>query len=128
MRTLVVCLGALLMCGSIIAGTVQERFLGQRTFKLYAVVFKITQAPDGLVTDVQLAGAHDIRWEHEHPGVSRRVPIDIPQRYIAAASNRIRATRYALLKHSGKSETSYVPFYYAPALGPRLIVDVHEPE
>jgi len=128
MRTVVVCLAVLIVCGWATAGTVQDRFLGDRTFKLYAVVFKLTQAPDGSVTDVQLAGAHDIRWEHEHPGMSKRVPIEVPKRYIAAASKKIRATRYSLLKHSGQPETSYVPFYYAPSLGPRLILDVREPE
>ena len=128
MRIFVMGLAALVVCGATIAGTVQDRFLGERRFKLYVVVFKLTQAPDGSVTDVQLAGAHDIRWEHEHPGISKRVPIDIPQRYIAAATKRIRATRYSLLEHTGKPETSYVPFYYAPALGARLILDVREPE
>jgi hypothetical protein len=127
-RSLFVGTSVFFVCVSIFAGTVQQRLLRDRSFKLYAVIFRITQAPSGSVTNVQLAGAHDVRWEHEHPGISRQAQIDIPKAYLAAATKKIRATRYSLLKHTGKPEESYVGFYYAPTLGDRLIVDVTEPE
>jgi hypothetical protein len=61
-------------------------------------------------------------------GVSKRAQVAIPKTYIVAATKKIRATRYSLLKRSGKPEESYVGFYYAPSLGDRLIVDVTERE
>src|SRR5438477_9990028 len=100
MRSLSIFTGVFIVCQSALGGTVQQRLLNDRTFKLFAVIFRITQAPNGSVTDVQLAGTHDVRWEHEHPGVSKRTQVAIPKTYIVAATKKIRATRYSLLKHS----------------------------
>ena len=95
---------------------------------MYAVIFKITQAPDGSVVDVQLASTHDVRYEHEHPREKRSAPGSVPKKYLAAATKKIRGTRYSLFKHNGKPEASYVGFYYAPKLGDRVIVDLTERE
>ena len=128
MRASVIGIAAFLICTSTFAGTIQQRFLRDRSFALYSVIFKITQAPSGSVTDVQFASTHDIRYEHEHPGEKRPARIPIPKSYLAAATKKIRATRYSLLKNNGRPEDSYAGFYYAPQLGDRVIVDVTEPE
>jgi hypothetical protein len=113
---------------SIIAGTVQQHFLRDPSFKLYSVTFRITQAPGGSVIDVHVGKVYDIRYMHDHPGVDKPAPISVPKRYIEAAIKNIRETRYELRKHSGKPQDSYVALLYAPALGDRVIVDVKEPE
>src|SRR5215212_487821 len=99
MRALFVVVNVVLACASTFGGTVQDRFLRDRAFPLYSVVFKITQAATGSVTDVQLASTHDIRYEHEHPGAKRPAPMPIPKSYLAAAIKKIRGTRYSLLKN-----------------------------
>ena len=119
----------LLLCRLVVAGTVQQRLASDPAFRLYVATFKITQAPDGSLTDVRLAPAVDVRWQHEHP----RAPItpaqvNIPKTYIAAAVKKIRAKRWPLFKHSGKPENFYTYFYYSPQLGDRVIENVHEPE
>jgi hypothetical protein len=129
MRTLLAAIAVLLLFRLAVAGTVQQRLANDRTFKLYVATFKITQAPDGSVTDVQLAPAVDVRWQHEHPRAPvRPVQVSIPRTYIAAAVKKIRAKRWSLFKHSGKPENFYTYFYYSPQLGDRVIEDVHEPE
>jgi hypothetical protein len=107
---------------------VQLRFLHDRSFTLYVVVFRITQSADGAVTDVHFDAVYDVRYHHEHPGTKKMAQITIPAAYLAAADKKIRKTRYSPLRHTGRPEQGYVPFYYAPRLGDRVIVDVSEPE
>jgi hypothetical protein len=128
-RTLLAAISVLLLCGVAVAGTVQQRLAHDPAFKLYVTTFKITQAPDGSVIDVQLSPAVDVRWQHEHP----RAPItaahvSIPRTYIAAAVKKIRAKHWPLYKHSGKPENFYTYYYYSPQLRDRVIEDIHEHE
>jgi hypothetical protein len=129
MRMLLAAISVLLLCRVAVAGTVQQRLARDPGFKLYVATFKITQAPDGSVTDVQLAPAVDVRWQHEHP----RAPITpahvtIPRTYIATAVKKIRGKHWPLYKDSGKPENFYIYFYYSPQLGDRVVEDVHEHE
>jgi hypothetical protein len=129
MRTLLAAIIVLLLLRLAVAGTVQQRLANDRAFKLYVATFKITQAPDGSVTDMQLAPAVDVRWQHDHPKAPiRPARVSIPRTYIAAAVKKIRAKRWPLFKHSGKPENFYTYFYYSPQLGDRVIEDVHERE
>ena len=128
MRLLVV-ITALLMCNSARAGTVQQRLLNDRAFKLYVTTWKITQAANGLTIDVQPADVViDARWQHEHPGQTRQEHVTLPKTYIAAAVKRLRVKRWPLYKHRGKPEAFFTYLYYSPQLGSRVIEDVHEPE
>jgi|SRR6266403_2076030 len=129
MRALLLAGWILVLCRSAFAGTVQQRLANDPAFKLYVATFKITQAANGAVTDVQLAPTVDVRWQHEHP----RAPItpaqvSIPRTYIAAAVKKIRSKRWPLFKHSGKPENFYTYFYYSPQLGNRVVEDIHENE
>lgn len=129
MRALLVGVSFLLLCSSAFAGTVQQRLLNDPTFKLYVAIFKVTQAPDGSITDVQLTPAVDVRWQHEHPRAPiTPVKINIPTRFVTTAVKKIRAKHWPLYKHSGKPETFFTYYHYSPQLGDRVIEDVHEPE
>jgi hypothetical protein len=120
---------ALLVCHAAPAGTIQQRLLKDRAFKLYAITFKITQAPDGSTIDVRPASVViDVRWRHEHPDQTRQEHVTLPKAYIAASVKKLRATRWPLYKHSGRPEDFYTYLYYSPQLGDRVIEDVHEPE
>ncbi len=128
MRILVVTT-ALLMCYSARAGTIQQRLLKDRAFKLYATTFKITQAEDGSTIRIQPADVViDVRWQHEHPDRTPQEHVMLPKTYIAAAVKKLRARRWPLYKHSGKPEAFYTYLYYSPQFGGRVIEDVHEPE
>ncbi|HEX7517355.1 MAG TPA: hypothetical protein VF345_08730 [Chthoniobacterales bacterium] len=129
MRTPLTAITVLLLCRLAVAGTVQQRLANDPAFKLYAAIFKITQAANGSITDVQLTPAVDVRWQQEHPTAPPKpVQVSIPKTYVAAAVKTIRAKRWPLFKHSGKPETFYTYFYYSPQLGNRVIEDVHGPE
>jgi len=127
MRTLIVGIALLLLCGLAVGATVQQRLVNDRAFKLYVAIFKVTQAPNGSRTDVQLDGAVDVRWQHEHPKAPMtRVQVNLPKPYIATAAKKIRAKHWPLYKHSGGPEDWYTYFYYSPQLGDRVIENVHE--
>jgi len=129
MRTLLAAITVLLLCRLAVAGTVQQRLANDPAFKLYVAIFKITQAANGSIMDVQLAPAVDVRWQHEHTTApTRPVQVSIPRTYVAAAVKKIRAKHWSLFKHSGKPANFYTYFYYSPQLGDRVIEDVHEPE
>jgi hypothetical protein len=129
MRTLLVGLSFLAVCRSGIAGTVQQRLVNDPTFKLYVAIFKVTQAPNGSITDVQLTPSVDVRWQHEHPKAPiASVKIDIPKRFVATAVKKIRAKHWPLYKHSDHPESFFTYYYYSPQLGERVIEDLHEPE
>lgn len=128
MRILLVTITVLLLCRSALAGTVQQRLLNDRAFKLYVTVFKITLAPDGSVADIRPAGVVDARWQHEHPGQTRDEHVTLPKRYIAVAVKKLRSEHWSPAKHSGRSEYFFTYLYYSPQLGDRVIEDVHEPE
>jgi hypothetical protein len=129
MRALFGAIVVLLLCRVAGAGTIQERLANDPAFKLYVATFKITQAADGSITDVQLAAAVDVRWQHEHPNAPvKAAQVNIPKTYVAVAVKKIRAKRWSLFKHSGKAENFYTYFYYSPQLGSRVIEDVHEAE
>src|SRR5207248_1023157 len=93
MRAVIIVSGMLLLCGSVVASTIAQHFFRDPSFKLYSVIFRVTQAPDGSVTDVHFVEANDIRWQHEHPGAKMRQQIVIPQSYITGATKKARATR-----------------------------------
>ena len=117
----------MLLCRLAVAGTVQQRLKNDQAFKLYVATFKITQAPDGSLTDVLLAPVVDVRWQHEHPKAAMTpAKVTIPRRYIATAVKKIRTKRWPLYKRSGKRENFYTYFYYSPQLGDRVVEDVHE--
>jgi len=129
MRTLLAAITVLVLCGVAVAGTVQQRLVSDPAFKLYVAIFKVTQAADGSVADVQVTPSVDVRWQHAHPTADPRpVNVKIPKTYVAAAVKRIRAKYRSLAKHSGKPGPFYVYFYYSPQLGDRVIEDVHERE
>ena len=129
MRTLLAAITVLVLCGAAVAGTVQQRLAGDPAFKLYVAIFKVTQAADGSVTDVQPTPSVDVRWQNAHPAADPRpVNVKIPRTYVAAAVKKIRAKYRSLATRSGKPEQSYTYFYYSPQLGDRVIENVHERE
>jgi hypothetical protein len=129
MRTLLAAITVLLLFRLAVADTVQQHLENDRAFKLYVATFKVTQAPDGSITDVQLAPVVDVRWQHEHPKAAMTpAQVTIPRRYFATAVKKIRAKRWPLYKRSGKPENFYTYFYYSPQLGDRVIENVHEHE
>jgi hypothetical protein len=127
MRALLVGISILLLCNSAFAGTIQQRLENDRAFKLYVAIFKVTQAPNGSLTDVQPTPSVDVRWQHDHPKAPiTPVNVSIPKTYVATAVKKIRAKHWPLYKHSGKPETFYTYYYYSPQLGDRVIENVHE--
>jgi hypothetical protein len=129
MRALLVAGSILLLCRSAFAGTVQKRLENDLTFKLYVAIFKVTQAPNGSITDVQSTPSVDVRWQREHPQApTTPVKISIPKTFVATAVKKIRAKHWPLYKHSGKPESFFTYYYYSPQLGDRVIEDVHESE
>src|SRR2546423_7898684 len=120
MRILLATIIVSLLCSAAVARTVEQRLAEDRAFKLYVAIFKITQAPDGSLTNVQLTPSVDVRWQHEHPNADPKpVHVNIPKTYVAAAVKRIRAKHWPLFKNSGKTESFYTYFYYSPQLGSR---------
>jgi hypothetical protein len=129
MRVLIIGFALSVLCRLSAADTIAHRVKSDPAFKLYATIFKITQAPDGSLTDVQLAGTLDAGWQHEHPKAPlRRVQVNIPKMWLAKAAKKLRAKHWPLYKHSGKSEDWYTYLYYSPQLGDRIVEQVDEPE